>query len=131
MKIFNKVLIVLFTVVMLTPMVSSASYACGATSVIGGNPTSNNLAGQVCNIINFINGYIIPLMVAIALGFFVYGVIKYIMAHDEDKRKEGREVILYGVIGFAVIVGVWGLVQIVSNTFGLQAGSQIQQLPTL
>lgn len=67
-----------------------------------------------------ISSVIIPLLVSLAIMVFIYGVITYIIsADDEEKRKVGRSYILYGIIGIFVIVSVWGLVNILSNTFGI------------
>ena len=38
---------------------------------------------------------------------------------DEDKQKEARGVMLYGVIVLFVMVAVWGLVNVLLNGFGL------------
>jgi hypothetical protein len=39
---------------------------------------------------------------------------------SEEAKKKGKDHMIYGIIGFAVIVGVWGLVNIVTTTFGLK-----------
>jgi hypothetical protein len=38
---------------------------------------------------------------------------------DEEQKTKGRDKIIYGIIGLVVIVGMWGLVNIVTKTFGL------------
>ncbi len=63
---------------------------------------------------------IIPLLISVALLVFIWGVIRYITAgDDEEKRTKARNTILYGVIGLFAIVSVWGLVAILQNTFGI------------
>jgi len=63
---------------------------------------------------------IIPLLISVALLVFIWGVIQYITAgDDEEKRKKATNVILYGIIGLFAIVSVWGLVAILRNTFGI------------
>jgi len=73
-------------------------------------------------IIGLINGVAVPLLFAVAFILFLYGVAKtYIFSHgDPDEIKQGHSLILWGIIGFVVMVSLWGLVNIVSNTFGLQ-----------
>lgn len=67
-----------------------------------------------------ISSIIIPLLVALAIMVFIYGVITYVIsADDEEKRKTGRQYMMYGIIGIFVMVSVWGLVNILSNTFGV------------
>lgn len=80
-----------------------------------------------------INGYLIPLLFAVAFAYFVWGVYKYLIigAASDTEREKGRHFILWSVIGFAVIISVWGLVAIVGNTFGLAPGGSTPPYPTL
>lgn len=76
-------------------------------------------------IINLINDVFVPVLFALAFLMFLWGVYKYFIlgAADEEARAKGREFVLWGLIGFVVILSVWGLVAIVTNTFGLSAES--------
>ena len=59
---------------------------------------------------------VIVLIVALAVVMFIWGVLKYITAGEsEDKIREGRNYIIYGIIGIFVMVSVWGLVNILVN----------------
>ena len=61
-----------------------------------------------------------PIVVALALIFFFYGLAKYILnASDEEKKKEGRAIMIWGIIALFVIVSVWGLVRVIGNTFNI------------
>lgn len=63
---------------------------------------------------------IIPLIIAIAVVIFLVGVVKYITAGgDEERRKEARNVMIYGIIGLFVMIAVWGLVNLLKDTLGL------------
>ncbi|MCI0597840.1 pilin [Candidatus Parcubacteria bacterium] len=79
-------------------------------------------------IINIINGVLVPLVFAVAFIVFIWGVFWYFIAksEDEDGKKKARSLMLYGIIGFFVMVSVWGLVNILLGTFNLQ-----QNAPTL
>ncbi len=68
------------------------------------------------------------LIMSLALVYFLSGVLKYV-AHggDQAKREEGKNVMIYGIIALAVMVSVWGLVQILTDTFGIS--STIPLLP--
>lgn len=60
---------------------------------------------------------IIPLLFAVALLMFIWGVLKYVIAGDgSDDREEGRWFMIWGIVGLFVMVSVWGLVGLVSNT---------------
>ncbi len=76
-------------------------------------------------IINVINNILVPLLIGIAFIVFLFGVFKYFIlgAANDDDRREGRQFVLWGIIGFVVILSVWGLVALVSNTLGISTGS--------
>lgn len=80
-----------------------------------------------------INNVLLPVVISIAFIVFIWGVYKYFIlgAANEDKRAEGRQLVLWGVIGFVIIFTVWGLVNIVSATLGLRAGGNAPPIPTI
>jgi hypothetical protein len=80
--------------------------------------TSTGIAKLICTTQQLINS-IVPLLLALGVVYFVWGVVQYMIADGEEAKKKGKDVIIYGIIGFAVIIGLWGLVNIVVNTFGL------------
>ena len=38
---------------------------------------------------------------------------------DEEKKQKGQALMLYGIIGFFVMISVWGLVRILTGSVGL------------
>lgn len=63
---------------------------------------------------------LIILFFALAVVFFLYGILKYIASGDnEDSRKSSKQVMIYGIIGLFVMVSFWGFVNILINTFEL------------
>lgn len=71
---------------------------------------------------------IIPIIFALALMFFLWGVMKFIRASDSVKREEGRKFIIAGLIGLFVMTSLWGIISIVSKTLG--TGSAVPLLQT-
>ncbi len=60
----------------------------------------------------------------IALVVFLYGVMEYIRgAASEDKRKKGRQHMLWGVIGFVIMFGVFGIITFLTRTFGIKGAT--------
>ncbi|OGF90704.1 hypothetical protein A3H65_03525 [Candidatus Giovannonibacteria bacterium RIFCSPLOWO2_02_FULL_45_14] len=79
---------------------------------------AQTVGGIVQSIIDILNDYIIPLLFAIATIVFLWGVILYITAGgDEEKRKEGRNYIIFGLIGLFVMVSIWGIVNLFLDFF--------------
>lgn len=70
---------------------------------------------------------IVPILIGLAVIAFLFGVMKFVFnAGNEDARKAGKDLMIYGIIGIVVMVSVWGLVAFVQSTFGLNRGTQIQ-----
>lgn len=72
-------------------------------------------------LVKVFNDIIIPLLVAIAFFIFLWGTFQYFFIKREDPtaRKEGGQFMLWGIISFAVVVSMWGLVSILLKSFGL------------
>jgi len=94
--------------------------------------TCSGLCGIASLVIYLINTVLVPLLFAVAFIVFLYGIAKtYIFSHGEPGEVEsGHKIILWGLVGFFVMVSVWGLVNIVSSTFGL-AGTPPPATPTV
>lgn len=74
-------------------------------------------------LVDFLIGLIqivIPLLIAIALIVFFWGIIRYIFAAGSEEVKiSGRETMLWGVIALFLMVSVWGILKIIASTFGI------------
>lgn len=105
-----------------TPALVSAQFYVGNTY-----RDVSSVAGTVLYIIN---GILVPVLFAVAFIVFLYGVARtYIFSvGDEEAVKTGHKLILWGLIGFVVMISLWGLVNVVANTFGL-AGAFAPPLP--
>lgn len=76
---------------------------------------------------------VVPLLIAVAVVFFIYEVLMYTIAGDEEKKKAAKTHIIWGIVGIFIMVSVWGLVAILQSTFGTSGvqeniGSQIPQI---
>lgn len=91
---------------------------------------SNSNLGQLFMYLTcLIQKTVIPLLFAIAMVIFIWGVVQFVINGDDAEKKEkGRTFMIWGIIGLTVMVGVWGLVGVVARTFGIN-GSVLPQLP--
>lgn len=63
---------------------------------------------------------IIVLMFAVALAYFAWGVVQYIWQPDnEEERSKGRTRMLWGIVGMFIMVSVYGILNLIINTFGI------------
>lgn len=89
---------------------------------------SGTVCGVADTILYLINGVAVPLLFAVSFIVFLYGVANKYIIHPDDPS-EGHSFVLYGIVGFVIMISIWGLVNIVANTFGLQ-GAYAPPLPT-
>lgn len=76
--------------------------------------TITQLLGLFSGFINILTA----ILVSVAILMFIWGVIQYVSSGgDEEKQTAARSTMIYGIIGIFVIVAVWGLVNILKNTF--------------
>ncbi len=94
---------------------------------------TSNLETTVHNLTRVAN-LLVPLFLAVAVVFFIYGVITFVIAGDKEKREGARGYIVWGIVGIAAILAVWGLARLLITTFGLQPAqlqpNDIPQVPS-
>lgn len=84
---------------------------------------SSNAKTLLRSMTGFISSRIVPTLIALALVYVVYAGVQYIGANEESQgREEKKQKLFWGVIGLFVILSVWALVLLVSNTFGISLG---------
>jgi len=79
---------------------------------------------------NFINAILVPFVFAVALIVFLWGVFKTFIlgGGDEEKQREGKQLMMYAIMGFVVMVSVWGIVNLIGSSLGL-TGQSLPPLP--
>jgi len=77
------------------------------------------------DIVGLINDTLVPFIFAIAFIVFIWGVFQYFIqgGADEGKRDEGKQHMLWGIIGFVLMVSVWGIVNLIAGGLGLNSGA--------
>lgn len=60
----------------------------------------------------------IALLMGLALVYFFFGVIKFMTSTGEESegKKDGKRHMLWGIVGLAIMVSVYGLLNLVSTT---------------
>ena len=97
----------------------------------GDSGGSGNLGTLNRTLLDFLNGAI-KVLVALTVLVFIFGVIRYIAAGgDPQATKNARSLILWAVIGFALILGIWGVARFfLVGIFGSES-TQIPDVPTI
>ncbi len=86
--------------------------------------TPKNFKALIDMIISGILRPLVPFLVGLAVVVFIYGVITLMLSEGGEKKEEGKQFMLWGIIGIFVMVSVWGLVAILSGTFQLDTKSR-------
>ncbi len=116
MKIRNYIKVSLFTL-----FIPFTSFAAGKT---------------LKDVLGMVAGYLdiaLQLLIGLAVVYFVYSIVKYFISpSSSENRKEAGSYVMWSLIGFAVIVSLWGIVNLLTSTFNLgsnaPAWSEMQSL---
>ena len=74
----------------------------------------------IANVDNMIINPLIGFLFALAIAFFLYGVLEFFMNQEnEEKKTTGKSHMIWGVIGITIMLGVWTILSIVLNTLGI------------
>lgn len=86
----------------------------------------NNASDVGALIIATINNILVPVLFAVAFLVFLWGAfdVFIIGSNSEEVKEKGKNLMLWGLIGFFVMVSIWGLVNILLGTvtFGNAVG---------
>jgi len=86
----------------------------------------NSLTYKLTNIGNVV----IEILIAFAVIYIIFNVIRYIMKADKpEERNAIGGAILWGIVGLFVILSIWGLVRILTNTFRTDTNAPVNQYP--
>jgi hypothetical protein len=110
---FSVTSVLVLLALMMLPLATFAGAAGGDFGII------NNFAGTV---IDFINGVLIPLIFAVALLVFIWGMFTYFIlgGGDEGKREQGKSLMLWAIIGFVLMIIIFAIVNLLAG--GLLTG---------
>ena len=72
----------------------------------------NKISDQIIN-------PIILLLFVLALLYFIWGVARYVIKADSDEQREqGKQHMIWGIVGMFIMVAVYGIIAIIKNTIG-------------
>ena len=81
-------------------------------------------ADGVDNFIHKVDAYIINpiiyVLFALAIVFFLYGVIEFLLNQaNEEKKTDGKSHMIWGIVGITIMLGVWTILGFITNTLGI------------
>jgi len=112
-------------------MLPVLALAQATTTIPDSELNLDKLTAVVNEILKFIDSTLVPLIFALAFIVFIWGVFQYWIAGagNEEKRDTGKKFIFWAIIGFVVMICLWGIVGLLVNTLGF-GGQNKPCLPT-
>ncbi len=89
-------------------------------------PVNNTIETLFVFVIHAINFYLVPLIFALAFIYFLWGGFKFFIAGrgSEESVEKGRAFFISSIIGFVVMISIWGIVNLVINTLPINNNAQ-------
>lgn len=81
---------------------------------------AQSVQGLLVGILGFINGVIIPLVLGIAFLVFLINAVRFFVigGDNTESQDNARNLALYGVGAFVLILSLWGMVNFLADGFG-------------
>ena len=115
----------------LAPLMASAATASCSDADLGGlGDGTVGFRSIICEIGKMFST-LIPIIITLGVVFFIWGVVQYVISADEEAKKKGRDKMIYGLIGLVIFVGLWGIIGLIQNTFGLSENDGVQTITTI
>lgn len=105
------------------PFFASAGYFDGGPN--GG------IDGFFVRLNGFVSNVLIPFFFTLALAVFIYGMYRWFIqgGGNETDREKGKQLALWAVAGFVLMVSIWGIVILIATGLGFTGGQVDQYLP--
>ncbi len=70
-----------------------------------------------------ITNTVIPIVIALAVLYFFWGLANYILATDDQKKRDdGKHIMIWGIVALFVMTSVWGLTRYLGDALGIRDG---------
>lgn len=81
---------------------------------------ADSFDGFIKNVDEMIINPLISFLFALAIAFFLYGVLEFVMNQENEEAKtKGKSHMIWGVIGIVIMMSVFAIMNIVLNTLGI------------
>ncbi len=101
----------------------SAAIAAGLPLISMAQQVNPNYLSSIITSAKFLLDQLVVFLIALAVVWFIWNVIRYVMSNDLEKKDTAKSQMIWGVVAIAVIISIWGLVALLQNIFGVSSGS--------
>lgn len=81
--------------------------------------------------IKFALNLLVPVVITLALIYFIWGIIRYVIAQSEENKGDAKTHIIYGIIAMFVIVSIWGITNFIAVYLGISPFTNYPIIPQL
>lgn len=83
--------------------------------------------GYLGGLTDFINTTIIPLIFVVGIVVFIFGMYLYFIqgGADDEKRNKGKQLLLWSLIGFVLMISVVGIINLLGNSAGFTGDTEL------
>ena len=91
--------------------------------------TYSSLTTLVSDIKSILNS-IIPLFFVVAILYFFWGLVKFIMgAGDAKKVAEGKGIMIWGLVALVIMAALFGIINWLTSAAGINGANTLPNLP--
>ncbi|MEK7535831.1 MAG: hypothetical protein AAB590_02345 [Patescibacteria group bacterium] len=65
---------------------------------------------------------LVPVLIGLALIFFIWNLIGLIRSGDESSREEAKKGMWSGILAMFVIISIWGIIYFIGKSLGIDPG---------
>jgi hypothetical protein len=75
---------------------------------------------QFVNSVGVVVNLLVPILIGVALIVFFWGLVKYVAKlGGEEGAKQGKAIMIWGLVALFVMVSVWGIVRMAQVALGV------------
>ena len=107
------------TILALSPFLPAVAFAAGG------------VLGIIDILLSFVDA-LVPILIGCAVVVFFWGIVKFVAhAGDENAVTEGKQFMIWGMVGLFVIIALWSIVGYVQESIGVDLGGGDMSAPSL
>jgi hypothetical protein len=102
-------------------------YSLFALALLPAVTHAQSLQVFITNTIGFLNNTVVPFLIGIGFLFFIINAIRFFVigSAEQESREKAKNLAIYGVAAFIIIIIFWGAVNLIASSIGLEGGNQL------
>ena len=88
----------------------------------------NDLGGVLILFSRLLNA-LVGILITLAIVVFFWGLVKYMMNAGTDEAHKAIHLMIWGVVAIFVMVSIWGIIQLLQRTFGVDSNRALTPNP--